>query len=168
METYRVSLADEERAALEGLINKGKTAARRIIHARVLLLADQGEPDDAISSALGISSRTVGRVRRRLVTEGFLAAIDPRPQPPRPDKVKIKGDVEQGLIRVACSEPPEGHCYWTLRLLADELVALGLVEDVCTETVRQALQKTTSSRGSSKPGACRRTPMASSSGAWKT
>jgi Homeodomain-like domain len=168
MGTYRVSLADEERAALQGLISKGKTAARRIIHARVLLLADQGEPDEGISSALGISSRTVGRVRKRLVTEGFLAAIDPRPQPPRPDKIKIKGDVEQELIRVACSEPPQGHCYWALRLLADELVALGLVETVSTETVRQALQKTTSSRGSSGPGACPRTPTGSSSGAWKT
>src|ERR1019366_2000194 len=105
-------------------------------------------PDEEISSALGISSRTVSRVRKRLVTEGFLAAIDPRPQPSRPDKVKIKGDAEQQLIRVACSEPPEGHCYWTLQLLADELVALGLVETVCTETVRQALQKTTSSPGS--------------------
>lgn len=168
METYRVSLADEERAALEGLINKGKTAARRIIHARALLLADQGEPDEGIASALGISSRTVGRVRKRLVTEGFLAAIDPRPQPPRPDKVKIKGDVEQELIRVACSEPPQGRCYWTLQLLADELVALGMVETVCTETVRAALQKTTSSRGSSRPGACLRMPTGSSSGTWKT
>jgi Homeodomain-like domain len=168
METYRVSLADEERAALQGLINKGKTAARRITHARVLLLADQGEPDEGISSALGISSRTAARVRKRLVTEGFLAAIDPRPQPPRPGKIKIKGDVEQELIRVACSEPPQGHCYWTLQLLADELVALGRVETVSTETVRQALQKTTSSRGSSAPGACPRTPTESSSGAWRT
>jgi hypothetical protein len=168
METYRVSLADEERAALEGLINKGKTAARRIIHARILLLADQGEPDEGIASALGVSSRTVCRVRKRLVSEGFLTAIDPRPQPPRPDKVKIKGNVEQELIRVACSEPREGHCYWTLQLLADELVALGLVESVCTETIRQALQKTTSSRGSSRPGACLRMPMGSSSGTWKT
>ena len=168
METYRVSLADEERAALQGLINKGKTAARRITHARILLLADQGEPDEGISSVLGIRSRTVGRVRKRLVTEGFLAALDPRPQPPRPDKVKIKGDIEQELIRVACSEPPQGHCYWTLQLLADELVALGLVEKVSSETVRQALQKTTSSRGSSRPGACLRTPTGSSSGTWKT
>ena len=168
MEIYRVSLADEERAALGSLINKGKTAARRITHARVLLLADQGESDDAISSALGVSSRTVGRVRKRLVTEGFRAARDPRPQPSRPDKVKIKGDVEQEVVRVACSEPPEGHCYWTLQLLADELVALGLVEGVCAETIRQALQKTTSSRGSSRPGACRPMPTASSSGAWRT
>lgn len=168
MEKYRVSLADEERAMLESLVSKGKAAARRIAHARILLLADKGHDDEDIASALEISARTVGRVRKRLVTEGFLAAVDPKPQPPRPDKVKIKGDVEQELIRVACSDPPQGRCHWTLRLLADELVALGLVQGVSTETVRQALKKTTSSRGSSRPGACRPTRTGSTSGAWKT
>jgi hypothetical protein len=83
-----------------------------------------------------------------LVTAAFLAALDHKPQPPRPDKIKIKGDVEQELIQLACSDPPEGRCHWTLSLLADELVALGLVKAVSTETVRQALKKTTSTRGS--------------------
>ncbi len=168
MEKYRVSLADEERAVLESLVSKGKAAARRIAHARILLLADEGHDDEDIASALEISARTVGRVRKRLVTEGFLAAVDHKPQPPRPDKVKIKGNVEQELIRVACSDPPEGHCHWTLQLLADELVALGLVKVVSTETVRQALKKTTSSRGSSRPGACRPMRTGSTSGAWRT
>jgi transposase len=147
MEKYRVSLAGEERAALEGLLGKGKVAARKIAHARILLLADAGHDDEDIAQTLAVSSRTVGRVRQRLVTEGFLAALDPRSQPPRPDKVKIKGDVEQELIRLACCDPPLGRCTWTLRLLADELVALGLVKAVSTETVRQALKKTTSTRG---------------------
>src|SRR5262249_44725965 len=142
------------------------------IHARVLLLADtsQGEerPDTDIVRSLGISLRTVERVRRRLVTAGLPAALDHRPQPARLAKVKIKRDVEQQLIQLACSDPPEGRCHWTLRLLADELVVLGLVDRVSVETVRQALKKTTSSRGSSPPGACRRTPMPSSSGAWRT
>lgn len=168
MEKYRVSLADEERALLESLVSKGKAAARRIAHARILLLADKEQDDDDIAAALEISSRTVCRVRKRLVTEGFLAAIDHKPQPPRPDKVKIKGNVEQELIRVACSDPPEGCCHWTLQLLADELLALGLVKKVSTETVRQALKKTTSSRGSSRPGACRPMRMGSTSGAWRT
>ena len=93
---------------------------------------------------MSLALRTVSRVRKRFVTEGFLAALDHRPQPPRPDKVKIKGDVEQELLRVACADPPQGRCHWTLQLLADELVALGLVETVGTESVRhQALQKTT-------------------------
>jgi len=168
MEKYRVSLTDEERDTLKGLLNKGKSAARKLAHARVLLLADAGQDDDPIAKALSVSTRTVCRVRKRLVTEGFLAALDPRPQPPRPDKVKIKGDVEQELVRIACSDPPEGRCHWTLQLLADELVALGRLKAVSTETVRQALKKTTSSRGSSRPGASRPTPTASTSGAWRT
>jgi hypothetical protein len=103
--------------------------------------------DDDIVTALGIGPRTVARVRQRFVTEGFLAALDHKPQPPRPDKIKIKGDVEQQLIRLACGDPPEGRCHWTLNLLAGELVALGLVKSVSTETVREALKKTTLTRG---------------------
>lgn len=168
MEKYRVSLTDEERAVLNGLLNKGKAAARKIAHARVLLLADAGQDDGSIAAAVAVSTRTVNRVRKRLVTEGFDAALDHRPQPPRPDKIKIKGDVEQELIRIACSDPPEGRCHWTLQLLADELVALGCLKGVSTETVRAALQKTTSTRGWSGPGASRPRPTASTSGAWRT
>jgi Homeodomain-like domain len=169
---YRVTLDPEERAELERLVSVGKAAARKLTHARILLLADTAaggdHPDDDIVAALDVGLRTIGRVRKRLVTEGLHAAIDHRPQPPRPDKVKIKGDVEQQLIRLACSEPPAGRCHWTLQLLADELVVLGLTDALSTETVRQALKKTTSGPGSSKPGACRRRPTPSSSGAWKT
>ena len=172
MEKYRVTLAAEERAALEQLVSKGKAAARKLTHARVLLLADdsQGEDslDEEIVAALGTSPRTVARVRKRLVTEGFLAALDHRPQPARPDKIKIRGDVEQKLVELACTDPPKGRCRWTLQLLADEMVVLGLVETISLETVRQALKKTTSSPGSFRPGASRRTPMPSSSGAWRT
>src|SRR5262249_22448485 len=134
MDKYRVTLDAGERATLEQLVNVGKGAARKLIHARVLLLADtsQGEerPDTDIVRSLGISLRTVERVRRRLVTGGLRAALDHRPQPARLAKVKIKGDVEQQLIQLACSDPPEGRCHWTLRLLADELVVLGLVDRV--------------------------------------
>jgi transposase len=151
MEKYRVTLTNEERAELERLVSKGKAAARKLAHGRVLLLADDslGHPrdDEAIAAALSLGLRTVSRVRRRFVTEGFLAALDHKPQPPRPDKVKIKGDTEQQLIRIACSDPPEGRSRWTLQLLADELVALGVTNKVSTETVRQALKKTTSIRG---------------------
>ena len=107
MEKYRVTLTNEERAVLEGLVRKGKGAARKLAHGRVLLLADDshGQPRDdaAIASALSLGLRTVSRIRQRFVTEGFDAALDHRPQPLRPDKVKIKGDTEQQLIRIACS-----------------------------------------------------------------
>ena len=157
---------------LEQLVSVGKAAARKLTHARILLLANAatGEDcsDDEIVAALGAGTRTIARVRKRFVTEGFLAALDHKPQPPRPDKIKIKGDIEQKLVQLACSDPPEGRCHWTLELLADELVVLGLVDSLSTETVRQALKKTTSSRGSSSRGASRRTPMPTTSGAWKT
>jgi hypothetical protein len=152
MEKYRVTLTVEERAGLEQLISTGKAAARKLTHARILLLADTGpdptRTDDDIVAALGVGPRTIARVRQRFVTEGFHAALDHRPQPPRPDKIKIKGDVEQKLVQLACSDPPEDRCHWTLSLLADQLVVLGLVKSVSTETVRQALKKTTSTRGS--------------------
>jgi transposase len=160
MEKYRVSLTAEERAELEQLVSSGKAAARKLTHARILLLADSttpgaGHPDDWIVAALGVGICTVGRVRKRLVTEGFAAALDPKPQPSRPDKIKIKGNVEQRLVQLACTDPPEGRCRWTLELLADEMVVLGLADSISIETVRAALQKTTSSPGSSRPGASR-------------
>jgi hypothetical protein len=152
MDKYRVTLTAEERIGLERLVSAGKAAARKLTHARILLLADTspGTPrtDDDLITALGVGSRTIARVRQRFVTQGFHAALDHKPQPPRPDKIKIKGDVEQQLVRLACSDPPEGRCHWSLQLLADELVALGSVQSVSTETVRQALKKTTSTRGS--------------------
>jgi hypothetical protein len=172
MDKYRVTLTQDERTGLEQMVSSGKAAARKLTHARILLLADDslGEEhgDEQIVAALGTSLRTVARVRQQLVTQGMDFALLRRRQPPRPDKIKIKGDVEQRLIELACSDPPKGRCHWTLQLLADELVVLGLVDRVGIETVRKALKKTTSSLGSSSPGVSRRTRTPSTSGAWKT
>jgi Homeodomain-like domain len=172
MDKYRVTLTAEERADLELLVSSGKAAARKLTHARILLLADDSlgneRRDEQIVTSLGTSLRTVSRVRQQLVTEGVDVAILRRQQPLRPDKIKIKGDVEQRLIELACSDPPQGRCHWTLQLLADELVVLGLVDRVGIETVRLALKKTTSSRGSSSPGASRPTRTPTTSGAWRT
>ena len=172
MEKYRIALTSEDRTGLEHLVSVGKSAARKLTHARILLLADelhgQACSDAEVTSALGTSLRTIERLRKRFVTEGLEAALDHRPQPPRPDKIKIKGDIEHKLIQLACSDPPEGRCHWTLNLLCDELVALGLVDTVSTETVRQALKKTTLTPGSLKLGASRPRLMPSTSGAWKT
>jgi len=149
---YKVTLTADERQQLEKLVSAGKGAARKLTHARILLLANEGDhgpgrTNAAIVAALGVSERTVERVRKRFVTESFEAALVPRPLPPRPDKVKIRGPVEKHLIQLACSDPPSGRGRWTLQLLADQLVVLSLVDEVSTETVRQALKKTTSRPG---------------------
>lgn len=152
MVRYKVTLTTEERQQLEKLVSSGKGAARKLTHARILLLADEGDHGPgrtnlAIVAALGVGERTVERVRKRFVTESFEAALIPRPQPPRPDKVKIQGPVEKQLVELACSDPPPGRSRWTLQLLADRLVVLHCVEDVSKEAVRQALKKTTSRPG---------------------
>jgi transposase len=99
MDKYRVTLDAAERAALEQLVSTGKSASRKLTHARIVLLADAeqgaGHTDDDIVTALGVSLKTISRVRKRFVTEGVDAVIDHRPQPTRPDKIKIKGDVER-------------------------------------------------------------------------
>jgi Homeodomain-like domain len=171
MDKYRITLTAEERVGLEQLASTGKAAARKLTHARILLLADtHGEDlsDEEITGALSTSLRTVARVRQRFVTQGLLAAIDRKSQPLRPDRIKIKGDLEQRLVQLACSDPPQGRCHWTLQLLADEMVVLGLLDAVSTETVRKALKKTTSSPGSLRLGASRPRQTPSTSGGWKT
>jgi hypothetical protein len=171
MAKYRVTLTAEERVALACLISAGTSAARKRTHARILLLADATDGDERADEEIvetpGTSPRAHARVRQRFVTEGIQAALERCPQPPRPDTIKIKGDLEQRLGQRACSDPPQGRCHWTL-LLAEELVVLGWVESISTETVRQALKETTSSPGSSRPGACPPRPTPSSSGGWRT
>jgi len=110
MDKYRVTLTAQERADLEQLVSCGKAAARKLTHARILLPADDSlgneRADDEIVAALGTSLRTVSRVRHQLVTEGLDVALLRRRQPPRPDKIKIRGDIEQRLVELACSDPP--------------------------------------------------------------
>src|SRR5438093_4608786 len=114
MDKYRVTLTAAESADLEQAVSAGKAAARKLTHARILLLADDSlgneRPDDEIVAALGTSLRTVARVRHQLVTQGLDVALLRRPQPRRPGKIKIKGDVEQRLVELACSDPPKGRC----------------------------------------------------------
>jgi homeodomain-containing protein len=152
MAKYRVTLTEEERDSLRRLVSKGKGAARKLMHARVLLLTDAsaegpGRKDEDIRDATGASLSTIARVRQRFVEESSEAALVPRPAPPRPDKVKIQGDIEKQLITIACDDPPAGRSRWTLQLLAGQLVQLKLLEEVSRETVRQTLKKTAFSRG---------------------
>jgi hypothetical protein len=149
---YKVTLTEDERDSLRKLVSTGKGAARKLMHARILLLADAsaegpGRKDEDIREATGASLSTIGRVRQQFVEESLETALVPRPAPPRPDKLKIQGDIEKQLITIACDDPPAGRCRWTLQLLADQLVQLDLVDEVSRETVRQALKKTTFSPG---------------------
>lgn len=148
---YIVTLTDEERQRLRGLIASGKGSARKLMHARVLLKADRrgGKPgwkDATIANGLEVGIATVGRVRQRLVEDGLEAALVPRPSR-RQYHRKLGGEEEAHLIALACSEPPEGRARWTLRLLAERMVALEYVDTVSYETVRGVLKKTHSSRG---------------------
>jgi len=148
---YVVTLTDEERRSLRGLVSSGKGAARKLTHARILLQGDSGEggvgwTDERICEGLGVGVSTVERVRKRFVEEGLEAALVPR----KPDRVyqrKLDGDGEAHLMALACSESPEGRSRWTLRLLADRMVALEYVDELSHETVRGVLKKKSSSRG---------------------
>ena len=155
MEKYRVTLVPEERAALEQLVSRGKSASRKLTHARILLLADgvrgKDHADDEIVRALGTSLKTIARVRKRFVVEGLEAAIDHRPQPACPDKIKIKGNVEQKLVQLACTDPPRGRCHWTMQLLADEMVVLGLVDSISRATKIRLVQDNLNTHDGASP-----------------
>ena len=153
MEKFKVTLTVEERKGLEHVVSVGKAAARRLAHARILLLADEGpggprRTDEDIVEALRVSPSTILRVRKRFVTESLGAALDHRPQPPRPEKVKITESVEKQLIQLACSDPPQGRCCWTLELWPSGWWLWDASEVISREAVRRALKKTTSSPGS--------------------
>jgi len=151
MKKYVVTLTDEEREELGRMIVSGKGAARKLLHARILLKADQsaggpGWEDVAIAQGLDAGTATIERVRKQFVEEGLEAALARRP-PQREYARKLDGEGEAHLIALACSQAPEGRRRWTLRLLAGRMVALEYVDQVSHETVRQVLKKTNSSRG---------------------
>lgn len=152
---YIVSLTVEERQSLEEIVNTGKRAAATITHARILLKADTEQApgswrDQDIKAALDISIRTIERVRQRFVEEGLEAALKPRPG--RGRKRKIDGEAEAHLVALRCSAPPEGRSRWTLRLLADRMVALEYLDELSHESVRQVLKKTNCSLGGKTAG----------------
>lgn len=153
---YRIVLTEEQRAALRGLVGSGTAPARMLTRARILLKADHGEggpgwSDAAIAGALEVNPSTVLRVRRQFVAEGLTATLE-RKRPDRLYERALDGKQEAQLIALACAETPDGADRWSLRLLAEELVRLEVVETISHETVRQTLKKTTSSRGSSSSG----------------
>ena len=148
---YVVVLTAAERAQLQPLIAAGTAPARKLGHARVLLKADKGPggpgwTDAAIADAVEISQPTISRIRQQFVEAGLEPALNRR-APRRVYARKLDGEQEARLIALTCSEPPAGQVRWSLRLLADKLVELEIVEAISHQTVRRTLKKTSSSRG---------------------
>lgn len=153
---YIVSLTVSERKFLEQLTKKGKIAAYKMNHARILLKADinqkeGGWTDRHIGESLDIGHATIERVRQRFVEEGIESALSRREQKKRRSKI-IDGEKEAYLIAIACSQTPCGKSNWTLQMLADKMVELNYVEQVSTETIRQTLKKTNLNLGSMNLG----------------
>lgn len=148
---YFVTLTDAQRQELGELVSTGQGAARLLAHARLLLKADRGPggpawQDEAIAVAIEVSTATVERVRKQFATQGLEAALRRRPAR-RYKPRKLDGAQEARLVAVACGAPPEGQARWSLRLLADKLVQLEVVDAISYESVRRTLKKTSSSRG---------------------
>lgn len=148
---YRVKLTKEEQAELNAIVNKGKGASRRITRSRILLLADENRSDGGLKDAeivraLGVHQRTVERTREKCVELGIETALN-HARPPKKKEKLLDGEAEARLVQLACSEAPDGHDRWSLRLLTDKLIELELVETVSHETVRTTLKKMNLSLG---------------------
>ncbi len=146
MEKYIVKLTKAERKDLLSLIKKGKTAAYKLTHARILLAADadraksRGKTDKEIAEELHVGTKTVQRIRKQLVEEGIEAAVSRKPLS-RTRPRRINGKEEAHLIALCCSSPPEGRSRWTLKLLSDRMVEMDIVDSVSPATIGRALKK---------------------------
>lgn len=141
VEKYVVDLSKEEKEQLERMTSKGTTRARKLRRAQVLLSAGEGCTDEQIATVLGASVTTVRRVRKRFVEEGLEAALSERPRIGGALQRKLDGHQEAYLLALASSEPPEGKQRWSMRMLAERLVEVGLVEEISEETVRRELHE---------------------------
>lgn len=147
MKRYVVRLEAVERRRLKELVSTGRVAAYKIRHANILLQADEsksrpGWPDTRIAEGLAVSVRSIEYLRKRFVEEGLEACLAPKKRPFPPVAPKFDGRKEAKLVAVACSQPPKGYERWSLRLLADRVVELKIVDAVSHETIRRVLQKT--------------------------
>lgn len=144
---YRVMLTEEEREELQEIATRGKHNSQKVLNALILLGCDEGPHQDRkktgeeLAEVLPVSLRKIDRVKRRMVEGGLEVALEKR-KAEREYVKKADGDFEAHLVALSCSEPPEGHARWSLRLLADQMVELGHVDSVSHETVRRVLKKT--------------------------
>jgi Homeodomain-like domain len=167
VKTYIVKLSNEERQQLETLVRKGKSPARRMLKARILLKADvsevgEGWSDSRIIAALDTSPSMVYRVRKQLVEEGLEAVLSRRQREMPAVAPIFDGEKEAKLIALACSKPPKGYARWTLRLLENKVVELGIVDRASDSTMWRTLKKTLSGPIAASTGSSRRRPTARS------
>jgi hypothetical protein len=154
---YRVNLSEEERDVLQRLIQKGNTKGYRIRHAQIMLALDEIPcnehwTDEKIGIAYGVRQRAVGVLRKRFVEDGFQDALE-RKKRETPSRIKIDGEAEAKIIALTCSQPPEGRCRWTLKLLANKVVELGILDSISDHGIGDLLKKTTLNHGYRKNGA---------------
>lgn len=143
---YSVHLSTEQRERLEDLCRNGHAPAKKIQHARALLLSDWNRPGgrltgSEIAELLGMHFNTVARIRRKFVLEGETPALDRKPRETPPRQPLLDGEAEAQLVAICCSDPPEGRVVWTMQLLANELIGRKIVTQISAETVRRALKK---------------------------
>jgi hypothetical protein len=165
---YTVDLTDTERATLREILSKNTAKRSTIINAYILLKADRtcGWTNEDMASAYEVSTKKVEQLKKRFVEEGFEAALYRKPVP-NVHRRKITGDEEAHLIALYCSQAPEGHERWTLRMLADKMVELELVDSVSYETIRRTLKKMHLNPGKRKNGVFHRSKMLPLSAKWK-
>jgi transposase len=152
---YKIYLSEEQRQHLKDISRNGKAPAKKILHARVLLMAEEDDPsggwtDEKIASALGLHMYTVARIRKRFVMQGEAPALNRQVRVSPPTPKKIDGESEAHLIAICCSAPPDGRARWTLKLLVNELKARKIVTEISRETVRQTLKKMNYALGKNK------------------
>jgi transposase len=148
---YLVDLTTGEQTYLLGVIKHGKSSARKIARAHILLQAAEGGSDEEIADTLRVGLSTIHRIRQRFVEEGLEPALSERRR--ASGRPKLEGKQEAFLIALACSTPPAGRARWSRQLVADRLVELTAVQGISDETVRRTLKKTNSNRGSTRSGA---------------
>jgi transposase len=142
---YVLKLTEDERGELEGVVKRGRAAAWKLQRAQALLKCDQGPLgpgwiDERVAEAFGCTTRSAESWRKQAVERGPLSLLERKPRPPA--ALKLDGEREARLVKLACSQPPKGRARWTLRLLAGRLVELDVVDSISHETVRRAMKKT--------------------------
>lgn len=168
---HTVVLTAEARERLESITRNGSSPAKKILHARVLLMSDQQHPagryhDEQIAAALSIHINTVARIRTRFILQGEGPALDRKARPMPPVSPKLDGRAEAILMALCCSEAPQGQVRWTLHLLQQEMVGRHIVTSICRETLRKTLKKTCCSLGVSSGSASPNATRPGSSPRW--